>query len=163
MCAVPTIVRVKGVRRVPRPQAAARNVPLDQSPGRRLADVHDSWEGYFGHLLSEDDARQRLGGLSGVEIDDLVTTHQLLALPMKHGELAFPEFQFAGQAGLNPVVAAILAILEPVVESPYTMAAWFISPQPMLNGETPARWLERARSTERLTAAARDSAARLGQ
>ena len=148
---------------MPRPHVAARNLPLSPSPERRLADDHESWSGYFGHLLSNDEVQRPLGDLSDGAIDDLVANHQLLALPLNHGELAFPEFQFANHAGLNPVVAAILAILEPVVESPYTVAAWFITPQPMLNGETPAKWLKRARSAERLEAAARDSAARLGQ
>ena len=148
---------------MPRPQATARNLPVSQPSRQRLADIHGSWSGYFGRLLSEDEARQRLGGLSGAELDQLVKMHQLLALPTKHGGLVFPEFQFTNQSGLNPLMATILAILEPVVATPYTLAAWFIMPQPVLNGETPMQWLRQVRSPERLKKAARDSAARLGQ
>jgi hypothetical protein len=137
-------------------------MPSGQSPRERLAAVHEPWIGYFGMLLSKDEVQQRLGGVSGVEMDHLVDTHQILALPVKPGELAYPEFQFA-KAGLVPVVATILAILEPVVESPYMIAAWFITPQPVLNGDTPSQWLKKTRNPKRLEEAARDSAARLGQ
>ena len=138
-------------------------MPPGQSLRERPAEVHEPWIGYFGILLSKDEVQQRLGGVSGAEIDHLVETHQILVLPVGHGEPAYPEFQFAKRPGLIPVVAAILAILEPVVESPYMIAAWFITPQPVLNGETPAQWLRKARSPKRLEEAARDSATRLGQ
>lgn len=135
-------------------------MPLDRSFEQQSADVHGAWRGYFGPLLSKHEAQRRLGGLSEAKFDHLVAGHQLLALPTERGELAF---QFTQDCGLSPVVAAILAILGPVVATPYTTAVWFITPQPVLNGETPAQWLRQARSPQRLKEAARGSAARLGQ
>jgi len=47
------------------------------------------------------------------------------------------------------------------IETPYTIASWFVSPQESLAGETPAAWMRSRRAPGPLLEEARRAAARL--
>ena len=47
------------------------------------------------------------------------------------------------------------------VETPYTIASWFVTPEALLDGKTPAAWLRARRDPYRAVEAARRYAERL--
>jgi len=75
--------------------------------------------------------------------------------------LAFPSFQFASTGEPYPALAEVLKCFDGAVASPYTIASWFVTPQPLLRGKTPAQWLRLGRSAEHVKEAALRTAARL--
>lgn len=87
----------------------------------------------------------------------------LLVLGASGGRKLYPAFQFNSDGTPSPEIARILKIFQDAVETPYTIASWFVSPQDWLNGETPVDWMQSRREPERLYEAARRAAARLDQ
>jgi hypothetical protein len=85
----------------------------------------------------------------------------LLELDRSKGGKLYPAFQFNPSGCPYPEIARIMAIFHGAVESSYTVAAWFISPQDHLAGNTPAAWMRAGRDPEILCEAARRAAARL--
>jgi hypothetical protein len=133
--------------------------------GRRaalLVAAEAIWRRHLGPLLDGEQVRQLLGVRTRQAIHDLVKRRRLLGLEQK-GRLVFPAFQFTSTGRPHPALPAILDILTGAVVDAHTIASWFVTPQPLLDGETPAHWLQLGRDSALAMEAARRSAARLGQ
>jgi hypothetical protein len=122
-----------------------------------------SWREFLGPLLNREEAKLRIGIASDLELDALVSTKQLLALPSRQGELVFPEFQFSRQGAVYRGIETILRIFGDVVATPYTIASWLRGPKEYLEGESPIRWIERERDLEPVIKGAEHAAALLAQ
>lgn len=86
---------------------------------------------------------------------------QLFAVPTGNG-FGYPAMQIKdGQllAGFAETVAA----LEPVVETPYTIIGWLMTPSAALDELTPLAWLHQEREPEIVIVEARRYAARLAR
>ena len=147
---------------VAEPAAEARPFTFDSELGERaalLAVAGQVWRRHLGPLLTSGDL-QKLGGRSRQAVHELVARRRLLALPSRGGNL-FPPFQVDRRGRPRPGLAEVLAAFEGAVESPYTVASWFETPQPLLDERTPAEWLVAGDDPERLLQAARRAAAQL--
>ena len=134
--------------------------------GRRAAlfvAANAVWQRHLGPLLDGTQVQQRLGVRTRQAVHDLVKRRRLLGLPTPSGRRLYPAFQFSAAGRPYAELSAILDQFAEAVTSPYTLASWFVTPQPLLDGETPARWLQLGRDPEQVKEAARRSAARLGQ
>ncbi|MBI4493771.1 MAG: hypothetical protein HY690_13345 [Chloroflexi bacterium] len=134
--------------------------------GRRaalLVAAEAAWRRHLGPLLDTRQVQELLGVRTRQAVNDLAKRRRLLALPTQKRRLRFPAFQFTGEGRPYPVLPAILDTFAGAVASPHTIASWFVTPQPLLEGETPARWLQQGRDPEAVKEAARRSAARLRQ
>ncbi len=121
------------------------------------------WREYLGPLLSLKQVQERLALPTPRRVSDLARRRRLLGLLTRMDGLLFPAFQFSQGGEPYTILPLVLETLEPAVATPYTIACWFVTPQPSLNGQTPARWLKRGYAPERVAEAARLSAARLAE
>ena len=126
---------------------------------RRRQDA--TWREAVGSLLELDQLPQILGEESGHEAQELARQQRLLALSTSDGRQLFPVSQFDAWGRPFPEIKAILGIFSGVVSTPYTIASWMVSPQDLLEGETPADWLRAGRDPAALLEAARRSASKL--
>jgi hypothetical protein len=132
--------------------------------GRRAALLAASdlvWHKQLGPLYSSKQVREVMGRGTRQSVSELAKRGRLLALPEADGRLAFPAFQFGRNGERLPALERILKIFDGAVETPYTVASWFVTPEPRLNGKTPAAWLRAGRSTQPVLEAAARYAARL--
>ncbi len=132
--------------------------------GRRAALLAASdvvWRKHLGPTYSTKQVIQVMGRGTRQSVSELAKRRRLLALPEEEGRLAFPAFQFGRDGKRLPALERILAIFDGAVESPYTIASWFVTPEPRLNGKTPAAWLRAGRSPEPVLEAATRYAQRL--
>lgn len=141
----------------------ASAVHLDQSDSDEVELPHPEWHRHLGRILSRRQVQAVLQLASSADVDALVEQGHLLGLPVAGNELAFPAFQFGADGRAIPVLQAILSAFGEVVASPYTIASWFVTPQPQLRRQTPSAWLRQGKDPELVKEAARRSAARLGQ
>lgn len=142
--------------------APPSELEVDAELGERaalLAVAGHLWRRRLGPLLTTGDL-QKLGGRSRQAVHDLVRRGRLLALPSATGNL-FPSFQLDPAGRPRPVVAEVLDAFSGAVESPYTVAAWFRTPQALLDDREPAEWLAAGEDPARVVQAARRSAALL--
>lgn len=121
------------------------------------------WKRHLGPLLDCKQVQMMLGGRTRQAVSDLAKRKRLLALPDAKGRLRFSSFQFTSTGRPLPGLADILELLAAADVNPYTMASWFVTPQPALNGESPVDWLRSGRDVSVVVEAARRSASRLGQ
>ena len=119
------------------------------------------WHKHLGPMLSSKQVRELTGRGTRQSVSELAKRGRLLALPEADGRLAFPGFQFGRTGKRLPALGRILAIFDGAVESPYTVASWFLTPEPRLDGKTPAAWLRAGRSAEPVLEAATRYAQRL--
>lgn len=134
--------------------------------GRRfalLAAAEAVWGRQLGPLFDLDQTKTALGVGTRQAVSDLAKRGRLLAVDASGGRKLYPAFQFSPNGRPYLEVARVLEIFRGVVETPYTIASWFTSPQDLLEGETPAAWMRYGRSPENLYEAARRAAARLAQ
>jgi hypothetical protein len=134
--------------------------------GRRAALLAASdvlWERHLGPLLSTKQVRELMGIGSRQAISERVKRRRLLAVPGRDGNPAFPAFQFSGAGRPLPALGAILDILRDAVASPYTVASWFVTPEPLLDEQALAAWLREAGTPDRAVEAASRYAERLRQ
>jgi hypothetical protein len=122
-----------------------------------------SWREFLGPLLTREKAKQRIGIASDSEIDALVSTTQLLALPTSSGEFVYPEFQFSRDGVVYPGIEQVLKIFSDVVATPYTIASWLRGPKDYLEGNSPIEWLAREQELEPVIKGAELAAALLAQ
>ena len=130
------------------------------SPYRPKISSMKIWREALGPLLDIEKAAGLLRLKNREQVRDLSASGRLLELDSPEGQL-YPGFQFDANGSLYPEVAEIIKIFSGVVETPYTIASWFVSPQDLLEGETPVAWLRSQRESELLFEAARRSAAPL--
>jgi hypothetical protein len=132
--------------------------------GRRAALLAASdvvWHKHLGPMYSSKQVRELMGRGTRQSVSELAKRGRLLALPEEDGRLAFPAFQFGRTGERLPALDRILATFDGAVETPYTVASWFVTPEPLLQGKTPAAWLRAARSPEPVLEAATRYAQRL--
>jgi hypothetical protein len=134
--------------------------------GRRaalLVAAQAAWREHLGPLLDTKQVQLLLGVRTRQAVNDLVKRRRLLGLPTKGRRLLLPAFQFTTAGRPYPVLPDILETFEGAVVSPWTVASWFNTPQPLLKKKTPAEWLQLGRDPGLLKEAARHSASRLGK
>src|SRR5690606_11081576 len=95
-----------------------------------LAVAGHLWRRRQGPLLTTGEL-QKDGGRSRQAVHDLVKRGRLLALPSAAGNL-FPAFQLDPSGRPRPAVPEVLDAFSGAVESPYTVATWFRTPQALL-------------------------------
>jgi hypothetical protein len=78
-------------------------------------------------------------------VSDRVRRGTLLAFRNEDGELVYPAFQFGPDGQPVRGIAGVVGALRDVVETPYTIAAWLVSPEAELDGSTPIDQLRRGR------------------
>jgi hypothetical protein len=135
-----------------------------QTLGRRaalLVATEAVWGEVLGPLLDAEQVRTLLKVDRREAINDLVKEGRILALEGSGGRTLYPAFLFDSSGCPYPEVAEIIAIFSGVVETPYTIASWFASPQDLLEGETPAAWMQARKNASQLLSAARRSAGEL--
>ena len=131
--------------------------------GRRAALMAASdvlWERHLGPLYSTRQVRELMGIGSRQAISERAKRRRLLSVPGADGKPLFPAFQFAGRRPL-PGLGAILDVFENAIESPYTVASWFVTPEPLLDDKAPAAWLRESGAQDRALQAASRYAERL--
>ncbi len=136
------------------PQALGRRAAL-------LAAAEAFWGKVLAPLFDVEQAQAVLKVSSRQAVSDLAKRERILAVDGSGGRKLYPGFQFGPNGRPYPEVAQVIRIFSGVVETPYTIASWFVSPQDLLKGETPAAWMRTRREPELLLAAARRSADRL--
>jgi hypothetical protein len=132
--------------------------------GRRaalLAAADAVWGKVLAPLFDAEQAQAILKVGSRQAVSDLAKRGRILALEGSGGRKLYPGFQFSSNGRPYPEVAQVLQIFSGVVETPYTIASWFISPQDLLDGETPAAWIRARKDTSLLLKAAERSAGEL--
>lgn len=119
---------------------------IDADPaelGRRVAllvATRGRWEGQLGLLLSSTDF-QRSTGLSRQALSQAVESGRVLRLTTKAGKTCYPAFQLDDSGRVLPGLRPVLATFAGRIRSPWTAASWLTSPQPELDGATPADFL----------------------
>jgi hypothetical protein len=134
--------------------------------GRRaalLATAEAVWGRHLGPLFDVEQVKAVLAVGSRQAVSDLAKRGRLLALDASGGRKLYPAFQFGPEGRPYPELARVLAAFEGVIETPYTVASWLVSPQELLEGETPAAWMRARRDPEHLHEAARRAVAALAQ
>jgi hypothetical protein len=132
--------------------------------GRRAAMLAVSelvWHKHLGPMLSSKEVRELTGRGTRQSVSELAKRRRLLALPEDDGRLTFPAFQFGRTGKRLPALEQVLAIFDGAVETPYTVASWFVTPESRLDGKTPAAWLRAGRRPEPVLEAATRYAQRL--
>jgi hypothetical protein len=144
------------------------DAPEIQDPealGRRAALLAVSdlfWGRVLGPLFDVEQAQTVLKVKSRQAVSDLARRGRLLALEGSGGRKLYPAFQFGPNGRPYPEISKVVEIFTGIVETPYTIASWFVSPQDLLDGETPAAWLGTGKDSSQLLAAAQRSAGELG-
>lgn len=149
---------------------ALHDLGLDQTEledeeqfGRRAALLAASellWGRELGPMVNTSQVSELLS-CSRQAVNERVHRHTLLALPAPTG-YAFPLFQFTGSGRPVAGVSEVIRALSDAVETPQTIAAWLVAPEPELGGDAPIEVLKRGEIEPAVTAAER-YAARLRQ
>src|SRR5215207_6329005 len=145
-------------------QEGAPDLGDPEELGRRaalLAAAEAVWGRHLGPLFDVEQAMTALGVGSRQAVSDLARRGRLLALDAPGGRKLYPAFQLGPGGRPFPEVAAVVEAFAGVVETPHTIAAWFVAPQELLEGETPAAWMRARRDPAPLVEEARRAAARL--
>jgi len=132
--------------------------------GRRaalLAVIETVPNRHVGLLFDAEQARIVLGVASRQAVSKLARRGRLLALDAAGRRKLYPAFQLGFNGRPYPELARVLAIFDGAVETAYTVAFWLVSPQQLLEGESPAAWMRCRRDPERLLEAARRASAAL--
>jgi hypothetical protein len=132
--------------------------------GRRAALLAASnllWDQHLGPSYSTRHVR-RLFKASKQAVNDRVRRGTLLAFRNEAGELVYPAFQFGPNGRPLAGLSAVIGAFKDAIETPYTIAAWLVSPEAELDGSTPIEELRRGRR-ELVADVARHYAARLRQ
>ena len=119
------------------------------------------WSEILGPLLVVEQVRSLMGLDSSHAVRELSRKECILALYGSAGQDLYPTFQFGPDGQPYPEMAKVVAAFSEAVETPYTIASWFVSPQDLLDGETPLTWMRSQKDPSRLLAAARRSAGEL--
>lgn len=134
--------------------------------GRRAAltaAAEAAWTNHLGPLLDTKQVQELLGVRSRQAVSDLSSRRRLLALPHSGRRVVYPAFQFAASGRPLEALPSVLTefVDRRAAASPWTIASWFVTPQSLLGGWTPARWLKARRDPEKVALAARRAASRM--
>jgi hypothetical protein len=134
--------------------------------GRRAAlraVAETAWGQVLGLLYDVEQTKTVLGVTSRQAVHDLAKRKRLLVLGASGGRKVYPAFQFDTTGRPYPEIPGILRAFEGAVQTSHTIASWFVTPQDVLEGETPASWIRARRDPDSLFESARRAAARLAQ
>ena len=119
------------------------------------------WRNHLGPSYTGKQVRELLGVGTRQAINDRVKRRRLLAVPAADGVLEFPAFQFGRGGRTLPGIREVLDVFAGAVETPYTVASWFVTREPLLERRTPAEWVRDGGPVEPVVEAARRYAERL--
>jgi hypothetical protein len=118
----------------------------------RLAVAPLLWDARLGAMLDTGQVTERLGKSRQAVAKD-VDARRLIAIPAARTR-RFPVWQFNffgnnapnSKAEIRPAVAQIVGAFQEIYPAAdaHQIAAWAMTPQPELDGETPAQWLDKA-------------------
>jgi hypothetical protein len=137
--------------------------PVETEAARRAAlqaAAELVWEDTLGPLLTGQQARELLGGVSRQRLDQLVKAGRVIMLEERSGARRFPAWQFRNGRVLDALVAAYRHFIE-VGESAWAGAAWCVNSHPQLDGQSPIEWAVRNGAADRLALVAKRDASRL--
>jgi hypothetical protein len=141
--------------------------PLDpRALGRRGALVvagEAVWKEHLGPLLEAKQVREVLGVGTRQAVSDLRSRGRLLGLTRQDTRVVYPAFQFGSGGRPFPELPEILDHFDRSEVDRWTVASWFVTPQALLNGQTPVQWLRGDGDRDRVVQAARRTASRLGR
>lgn len=96
-----------------------------------------------------------LGGVSKQAVEARRKKHTILAAKTTDGRWAYPTFQFTG----SDVDPALVPAIQAFRNAPaWSVAAWFVTPNPDLDDATPLEWARNGRPTDTLTSSAQRTA-----
>jgi hypothetical protein len=128
--------------------------------GALLAASELVWGRQIGRMLSSREVTELLD-VSRQAVHERTQRGSLLAVRGTDGGILYPAFQFGPNGQPLPGLSEAVRTLAPVVETTYTIAAWFTSPEPELGGATPSDWLRNRGDPDAVVEQARREAARL--
>lgn len=128
-----------------------------------LAGAETLWGRHLGGLLDRTDVQALLGVTTRQAVHDLVQRGRLLGLPTRDGHTVYPRFQFGPDGRPYTALSKVITAFRAAEADPWTIASWFTSEQPELDGLTPVDWMSRGLDTTRLVEVARHSAAPLAR
>ncbi|HEX2893367.1 MAG TPA: hypothetical protein VHO29_05130 [Marmoricola sp.] len=109
----------------------------------------------IGPFFDDAGVTKLLGGASPQDLEARRRTDAILALQTADGPIVYPTFQFNG----NTVDERILPILRAFAGSPrWSVALWFVTGNPDLDGLTPLAWLRADHDPQRLRRSAQHTA-----
>lgn len=131
-------------------------------PGDARLDDEAFWRAHLAPLFDDAEVAALLGLSSRRDVRALAERGELLVVPTSAGR-RYPALQFPrGRA--EPAIARVIAIMDGVVATPYTTAAWLRDARPaLLAGQSPLDWLANGGEPDAMVAAAENAAARLAQ
>lgn len=135
-------------------------VGIGRHAGRQAAAAL-AWQSRVGDIMDTEQVTLLLG-ISRQALDSRKRTGSVLALPGA-GTTHYPTWQFdtnGARATVRPITVRIVTAFREAINdvSPFTIAAWATSPQPELNGRTPADWILRNGSDEPVVCSAQRTA-----
>ena len=138
--------------------------PLSVQAARRAALAAAAatvWEDVVGPLLSGQQVRELMGGVSRQRLEQLAGSGRLIVLEERSGQRRYPAWQF-GEDG-RPLAALVAAHQRLVTDgemSPWSAASWCVHEHDQLGGLSPLDWARAGRDPDYLALVAGRDAAR---
>ena len=105
--------------------------PLIEQAVARLLGASAAWSSLLGPVFDARGVQEILGVTR-----QAVSKRRLLALTTGSGRVVYPAFQFTG-SGVVPGIADLVSTLDEDLVSPWTVAAWLVSPAVELEDQRP--------------------------
>jgi len=129
--------------------------------GALLVAAAGVWARHLDGLLDAEQTRGLLGVSSRQAVHDLVRRGRLLRVRNSAGRALYPANQFDEHGRPFAVVGDLIETFQNADVSSWTIASFLSSPQELLGGQTPRRWLLDGGAPDRVREAARRIASRL--
>ena len=138
--------------------------PLSVQAARRAALAAAAatvWEDVVGPLLSGQQVRELMGGVSRQRLEQLAGSGRLIVLEERSGQRRYPAWQFGEDS--RPLAALVAAHQRLVTDgemSPWSAASWCVHEHDQLSGLSPLDWARASRAPDYLALVAGRDAAR---
>lgn len=138
--------------------------PLSVQAARRAALAAAAttvWEDVVGPLLSGQQVRELMGGVSRQRLEQLAGSGRLIVLEERSGQRRYPAWQFGRDS--RPLAALVAAHQRLVTDgemSPWSAASWCVHEHDELGGLSPLDWARAGRDPDYLALVAGRDAAR---
>jgi hypothetical protein len=156
-----TLVFQETLEQLDIPEESLSDEETQAEIGRRgalLATAGLHWERHLGPLVGWRQVADLLGTVTTRQgVNDLQRRHRLLGLRSKSGELAYPLFQLSDGRPL-PGLPQVFEAFKDARLDDWTIASWLVTPQDLLDGDSPSEWLKSGGSVELALEAARRTA-----
>jgi hypothetical protein len=138
--------------------------PLSVQAARRAALAAAAatvWEDVVGPLLSGQQVRELMGGVSRQRLEQLAGSGRLIVLEERSGQRRYPAWQFGEDSRpLATLVAAHQRLVTDGEMSPWSAASWCVHEHDQLGGLSPLDWALAGRDPDYLALVAGRDAAR---